>query len=323
MGRYLEDLHPGASQLYSDTQNFVGKCFTLKYRSNSSTSIINGFDDIFRGHVEAVVLEENSKLTESGLIDSVLVKINQESPKVKSPVYLGHSTFSFDCVTKATKADYDPLSDFKKCTQTKHVLKFKAEEGFVQEIMMNKDGENEVKPQQKLNHTNLIFSDYQTITSDQFVRMPGEPGAIPDTKFDTIWSMIITLEPTVQKRKEIWLVQDDSENRTSTIVNLLERDDEENESDEGRESQGFDWFINLIAWAGGLWFFFVHMVIGPLIKWRVQSTQPERVRNIGNELFYGKSPTQDQLQERKSIVADEVIIEEFELAEEEDAKKIN
>ena len=96
--------------------------------------------------------------------------------------------------------------------------------------MMNKDGENEVKRPQKLNHTQLEFSDYQTITADSFVRMPGEPGAIPDTKFDTIWSMIITLEPTVQKRKEIWLVQDESENRTSSIVNLLEKD-EENETD--------------------------------------------------------------------------------------------
>ena len=54
-------------------------------------------------------------LTNSGLIDSVLVKINQNSPKVKSPTYMGHSTFNFDCITKATKADYDPLSDFKKC----------------------------------------------------------------------------------------------------------------------------------------------------------------------------------------------------------------
>ena len=54
--------------------------------------------------------------------------------------------------------------------------------------------------------------------------MPGEPGAIPDTKFDTIWSMVITLEPTALKKKEIWFVQDENENRTSTIINLLEID---------------------------------------------------------------------------------------------------
>lgn len=151
------------------------------------------------------------------------------------------------------------------------------------------------------------------MTSDQYVRMPGEAGAIPDTKFDTIWSMIITLEPTVQKKKEIWLVQDDSENRTSTIVNLLERDDEDAEDDQ--DSQSFDQLVNLVAWAGGLWFFIVHMVIGPLIKWRVHSTQPERIRNIGNELFYGKNSTQSRSLARKSIVADDVIVEEFEMAE--------
>lgn len=27
MGSYLDDLHPGAGQLYSDASNFVGKCF--------------------------------------------------------------------------------------------------------------------------------------------------------------------------------------------------------------------------------------------------------------------------------------------------------
>lgn len=48
---------------------------------------------------------------------------------------------------------------------------------------------------------------------------------------------------------------------------------------------------------------------------------PDRVRNIGNELFYGKdskmnkNTTQNQVQERKSIVADDIIIEEFEVAE--------
>lgn len=48
--------------------------------------------------------------------------------------------------------------------------------------------------------------------------MPPEPGVIPDTNFDTLWSMVITLEPTAQKKKEIWFVQDADENRTSTVL---------------------------------------------------------------------------------------------------------
>lgn len=100
--------------MYSDTQNFVGKCFTLTYRSNytdaTTASEIKGFSNIFRGHVEAVVSEEKAKLVNSSIIDSVLVKINQNSPNLKSPIYLGHSPFSFDCIDQATKADYDPLN---------------------------------------------------------------------------------------------------------------------------------------------------------------------------------------------------------------------
>ena len=82
----------------------------MRYRANSTISEITGFDSIFRGHLEAIVLEERNKIEGTNLIDSILVKLNQNGPKEKSPIYLGHSSFNFDCITKATKADYDPLS---------------------------------------------------------------------------------------------------------------------------------------------------------------------------------------------------------------------
>jgi len=83
---------------------------------------------------------------------------------------------------------------------------------------MNSDGDDEVMPQQRTNNSELEISDFKTISSERYVRMPPEPGVIPDTNFDTLWSMVITLEPTVQKKKEIWFVQDTDENRTSTIL---------------------------------------------------------------------------------------------------------
>lgn len=86
------------------------------------------------------------------------------------------------------------------------MLKFKLIEDFVQEIMVNETGEDKVMPQQKMNHSELEISDFSVISSDNFVRMTPEPGVIPDTPFDTLWSMVITLEPSVQKRKEIWFV---------------------------------------------------------------------------------------------------------------------
>jgi len=112
-GQYLEDLHPGAGELYADTNKFVGKCFSLRYRANNSESVITGFDPVFRGHIEAIVAEERDKITGTGLIDSILVKINENSSKVKTPTYVGHSALNFDCVIKATKADYDPLTASK------------------------------------------------------------------------------------------------------------------------------------------------------------------------------------------------------------------
>lgn len=69
-----------------------------------------------------------------------------------------------------------------------------------------------------MNNSELEISDFRTISSERYVRMPPEPGVIPDTNFDTLWSMVITLESTVQKKKEIWFVQDTDENRTSTVL---------------------------------------------------------------------------------------------------------
>ena len=148
--------------------------------------------------------------------------------------------------------------------------------------------------------------------------MPGETGAVPDSKFDTIWSMLITLEPTVKKRKEIWLVQDETENRTSSIVNLLERDEQEDTNDEsGYDAKAINDILNLVAWAGGLWFFMTHMIIGPLIKWKVHNKLPDRIRNLGNDLFYGGAPAHNlqRISKKDQKVTDFMKIEVVELAE--------
>ena len=120
--------------------------------------------------------------------------------------------------------------------------------------------------------------------------MPPEPGVIPDTNFDTLWSMVMTLEPTVQKKKEIWFVQDASESRTSTIINLLERDTEDLGTDyDGREDLR-DLF-KLLAWAGGLWFFIVHMVMQPIIRLLVHRKLPVHYHNAGYDIFFGSKPS--------------------------------
>lgn len=101
--------------------------------------------------MEAVVQEQRDLLEKTGFMDSVLVKVNQNGDKVKTPQYMGQSTLDFDCIIKATTNDYDPLLEFKSCQQNKHVLTFKLVEGFVQELIFNKDGDDEVKPQIRTN----------------------------------------------------------------------------------------------------------------------------------------------------------------------------
>ena len=38
---------------------------------------------------------------------------------------------------------------------------------------------------------------------------------MPDTPFDTLWTAVFTFDTTINKNKEIWIVQDSLENRTS------------------------------------------------------------------------------------------------------------
>lgn len=193
MGDYYEE----AKVTYSSAQGFVERCFTLKYASNNSISSVTGFDPVFRGHIEQVVIEQRDLLEKSGYFDSIIVKINQNGSNVKTPKFMGQSALNFDCMLEATKADYDPLTSYKPCRDYKHVLKFKLSEGFVQDMFVAKSGEDLVNPQEKTNNRELEPTDFSTISSDRFVRMPPEPGVNPDTSFDTIWSMIITLEPSV------------------------------------------------------------------------------------------------------------------------------
>lgn len=40
------------------------------------------------------------------------------------------------------------------------------------------------------------------------MRLPPTNGQLPDTDFDTLWTAIFTLDPKVNKEKEIWFIQD-------------------------------------------------------------------------------------------------------------------
>lgn len=97
MGRYLSDLHPDAYDLYQSAEDFiVDQCFTIYWKNNGTrcardqaNCTTTEFDPVFRGHVEAVVLEQREILDAMGILDSVVVKVNQNGKKVKTPSYMG------------------------------------------------------------------------------------------------------------------------------------------------------------------------------------------------------------------------------------------
>ena len=67
---------------------------------------------------------------------------------------------------------------------------------------------NYIEPPINLNRTTLEFSEAATFDRMAEVRVPPSLGEIPDTDFDTIYSLRFTLDPRVLVQKEIWLVQD-------------------------------------------------------------------------------------------------------------------
>lgn len=84
-GRYLTDLHPDAFDLYKSAEDMiVEKCFSI-YWSNGTRCgkdqpadgcQLSEYAQVFRGHVEAVVQEQRDLLEKTGVMDSVLVKVN-------------------------------------------------------------------------------------------------------------------------------------------------------------------------------------------------------------------------------------------------------
>ena len=56
-----------------------------------------------------------------------------------------------------------------------------------------------------------------THESSRYVGIPPTGMQISDD-FDTLWQVVFTLSPEVKVSKEIWMVQDQSEERTTTML---------------------------------------------------------------------------------------------------------
>ena len=65
---------------------------------------------------------------------------------------------------------------------------------------------------------------------------------------------------------------------------MLEIDEDKSSVNNNNETKDL---IKLLAWAGGLWFFIVHMFMQPMIGHFVHRNLPAHYHNAGNDIFFG------------------------------------
>jgi hypothetical protein len=63
----------------------------------------------------------------------------------------------------------------------------------------------------------LKFKSYNSYESSRYVGIPPTGMQIQDD-FDTLWQVVFTLSSEVRSSKEIWMVQDQNEARTTTML---------------------------------------------------------------------------------------------------------
>jgi len=86
--------------------------------------------------------------------------------------------------------------------------------------------------------------------------------------FDDLFKITFTLSPQKLMNKQIWMVQDQNEERTSTTLLLMQQA----AAMAPRVGQSMFTQVSnmgvfeLIAFAGGLWYFISHMVLGPFVR---------------------------------------------------------
>merc|ERR1711935_498138 len=91
-----------------------------------------------------------------------------------------------------------------------------------------------------------------------------------------------TLDTSVDKHKEIWIVQDSLENRT-TIVDNKTRRLLGSSGPQGSADVSTDKIIEIIAWGAGLWIFLFFILMKPIVN-QINSKNQHN-RSLGNHIF--------------------------------------
>jgi len=278
MNTYLEKFHGDMSQFYADLQAIELNCVTT-YDPEAEYSI----SELFRlkkreviGEIETMLLEEGGDIT-NNFFDSILLQVTPSGSS--EPITLAQDVVSFDCLNTAVGVESSDSFDFKqRCSRTDRVVQFQLEQDFAQDIIVSASAENKIGEAVKIGHK-VRVSDVKSLTS---IRNVGSTHVNTDfaEEYDTIYSVYFAMDPRVLKRKEIWLVQDEEEARTSTIMNLMERVSSaykassifgvQTESSTSASTISYTFnsmnLLEFLAYVGGLWFFITQMVLRNILE---------------------------------------------------------
>lgn len=201
---------------------------TIEY-SDNSTTLNYLWKDIYKQKLydKAVEVEQsfgfNDGLFQGGWFDSIILELKNE--KREKALTLAQDKLDFECLKAALDPTCKPIGDIsyrRACSKNQNILEFQLSDQYVQDLQMPATSQFKVNPKQKVCST-LEYKNYFQVSSNEYVCQP-KTGYKQTTDFDTVWSVIFTLNPNVMEVNEVWLVQDEDEDRTSTNMYTTQKE---------------------------------------------------------------------------------------------------
>ena len=137
-----------------------------------------------------------------------------------------------------------------------------------------------------------MFKSAKSLVSLKYVGAP-PPGYVYTTNFDNLWSVTFSLSTSTYKpaksdsaETEESEADEEADTEATALYSSLSRDGitrEEKQSDSKKEENGsLVKYFELIAYAGGLWYFITQFVFGPFSKLFTNSSM---VEDLSKEIF--------------------------------------
>ena len=263
-------------------------CWDIAYSSNSSKATYT-FSDVFRGNVYKMVNAiESGIIKDAGLFggsffDSIVLQIDEEKKGYTTTV--AQNKLDFGCLKAAVNIAYGETTKVQ-CTKSVNVATFQLNENYVQNLLIIKQRENVVEEKQLIDK-NLKFKGFKSYDSLRYVKAPNYGSKFLEDS-DTIWSVVFAMDTSMVRNKQIWLVGDPTEKTTSSYVTKAMH--VSSYTTEMLITKLFDpKFLEVIAYAGGLWFFISQMTVGLIAKKYALNSQTIDLRNDTDVMEFSKT----------------------------------